>query len=45
MGSGDQTAKTASLLECQQVMEEIDALKGLLPRRGWESKMTQVLQL
>jgi hypothetical protein len=34
MGSGDQTAKTASLLECQQVMEEIDALKGPPPKEG-----------
>ena len=34
MGSGDQTAKTALLLECQRVMEEIDALKGPPPKEG-----------
>ena len=34
MGSGDQTAKTALLLECQRVMEEIDALKGSSQGKG-----------
>ena len=34
MSSGDQTAKTALLLECHRVMEEIEALKGPPPKEG-----------
>jgi hypothetical protein len=43
MGSGGQAAKIA-LLECQRVMEEIDALQGPPPKEGVGIKVTQLLR-